>query len=160
VKAAGHIKVCENAILPIGAVAVKRANAKKEDDLDDLFGDDDADEESAAAAKKVAKIAKEAAKKKVKKKRIKGSKTNIQEIALSPLEHNQFKIHPQIKTKIPLTTKVITWKLLKNAVSKLIPAKIKYNCAGVQKRLKSIAAIILYENNIIYTSYYFPYSEY
>ena len=67
VKAAGHIKVCENAILPIGAVALKRASAKKEDDLDDLFGDDDADEESAAAAKKVAEIAKEAAKKKVKK---------------------------------------------------------------------------------------------
>jgi hypothetical protein len=89
------------------------------------------------------------AKKKVKKKRIKGSKTNIQEIALNPLEHSQFKIHPQIKTKIPLTTKVITWKLLKNAVNKLIPAKIKYNCAGVQKRLKSIAAIIYYENNII-----------
>jgi hypothetical protein len=82
------------------------------------------------------------AKKKVKMKRIKGSKTNIQEIALSPFEHNQFKIHPQSKTKIPLTTKVITWKLLKKAVSKLIPAKIRYNCAGVQKRLKSIAAII------------------
>ena len=82
------------------------------------------------------------AKKKVKMKRIKGSKTNIQEIALNPLEHNQFKIHPQNKTKIPLTTNVITWKLLKNAVIKLIPAKIKYNCAGVQKRLKFIAAII------------------
>jgi hypothetical protein len=45
VKAAGHIKVCDNAILPIGAVAVKKANAKKEekkeDDLDDLFGDDE-----------------------------------------------------------------------------------------------------------------------
>jgi len=82
-------------------------------------------------------------------KRINGSKTNIQEIALSPFEHNQFKIHPQIKTKIPLTTKVITWKLLKKAVIKLIPAKIKYNCAGVQKRLKSVAAIIYYENIII-----------
>jgi hypothetical protein len=81
-------------------------------------------------------------KKKVKMKRIKGSKTNIQEIVLSPFEHNQFKIHPQIKTKIPFTTKVITLKSLKKAVNKLIPAKIKYNCAGVQKRLKSIAAII------------------
>ena len=70
-KAAGHIKVCDNAILPIGAVAVKKANAKKEekmeDDLDDLFGDDDGDEESAAATKKAAEIAKEASKKKVKK---------------------------------------------------------------------------------------------
>jgi hypothetical protein len=82
------------------------------------------------------------AKKKVKMKKIKGSKTNIQEIVLSPLEHNQFKIHPQIKTKIPLTTKVITWKSLKKAVIKLIPAKIKYNCAGVQKRVKFIATII------------------
>ena len=71
VKAAGHIKICENPILPIGAKEVKRANVKKEekkeDDLDDLFGDDDVDEESAAAAKKVAEIAKEASKKKAKK---------------------------------------------------------------------------------------------
>lgn len=70
-KAAGHIKVCENAILPVGAVEVKKTYAKKEekkeDDLDDLFGDDDVDEESAAATKKAAEIAKQASKKKVKK---------------------------------------------------------------------------------------------
>ena len=82
------------------------------------------------------------AKKNVKKNRIKGSKTRIQEMLLNPFEHNQFKIHPQTKTKIPFVTKVIIWKLLKKAESKLIPAKIKYNCAGVQKRLKSVGAII------------------
>lgn len=82
------------------------------------------------------------AKKNVKKKRINGSKTRIQEMLLNPLEHNQFKIHPQAKTKIPFVTKVMIWKLLKNAESKLIPAKTKYNCAGVQKRLKSVGAII------------------
>ena len=66
VKAAGHIKVVETAILPLGAIEKKPVEAKKEDDFDDLFGDDDNDEESAAAAKKAAEAAK-ASKKKVKK---------------------------------------------------------------------------------------------
>lgn len=80
-KAAGHIKLCDDAILPIGAVAVKKAIAKKEekkeDDLD-LFGDDDGDEDSAAATKKVAELAKEAAKKKGKKEVIAKSSVTLE----------------------------------------------------------------------------------
>lgn len=74
VKAAGHVKVCTNSILPVGAVEIKKeqitevkAEVKPDDDDLDLFGDDDGDEESAAAAKKAAEAAKEAAKKKTKK---------------------------------------------------------------------------------------------
>jgi hypothetical protein len=79
-----------------------------------------------------------------------GNKTRIQEIVLSPFEHNQFKIHPQIITKIPFISKVMTLKFLRKAESKLIPAKIKYNWAGVQKRLKSVGAIIYYKNTFFY----------
>ena len=65
-KVAGAIKACAKSVKPLGAKEEAPAKVeKKEDDLDDLFGDDDDADEAAAAAAAIKEKAKAKKKKEV-----------------------------------------------------------------------------------------------
>jgi hypothetical protein len=70
-------------------------------------------------------------KKYVNKAIINGSNTNIQEIALNPLEHNQFNTQAQMTRNNALVNRVSILNLLKAALIMPIAPNTKYNCAGV-----------------------------